>query len=158
MTCLFIYWFIYLGFYVTFQTIQVISQRVEGRAEENNTYSSSGLCTVNCRPTASNYHISNKVYPECAGYGNVPITQINWLMPIGWIAPIFHIHHFSLNFLCLESGLWYFREHHSSTENFMSLTEWPFSVKCLETGVILFSLGWFTECLCSYILSLNSLE
>ena len=101
--------------------------------------------------------ISNEVYPECAGYGNVPITQINWLMPIGWIAPIFHIHHFSLNFLCLESGLWYFREHHSSTENFMSLTEWPFSVKCLETGVILFSLGWLTECLCSYILFLNGL-
>ena len=29
---------------------------------------------------------------------NIPMVQINWLMPIGWIAPIFHIHHFSLIF------------------------------------------------------------
>ena len=30
----FIYFFIYLGFYVTFNTVQVISRRVVGRAEE----------------------------------------------------------------------------------------------------------------------------
>ena len=37
--------FIYLGFYVTFNTVQVISRRVVGRAEETSTYSSSGFCT-----------------------------------------------------------------------------------------------------------------
>ena len=49
--------FIYLGFYVAF--IQVISRRVVRRAEETSTYSSLGFCTVNCRPTASNYHLSH---------------------------------------------------------------------------------------------------
>ena len=53
------YVFIYLGFYVTFNTIQVISRRVVGRAEETSTYSSLGFCTVNCRPTASNYQLSH---------------------------------------------------------------------------------------------------
>ena len=51
--------FIYLGFYVAFNTVQVISRRVIGRAEETSTYSSSGFCTVNCRPTASNYQLSH---------------------------------------------------------------------------------------------------
>ena len=51
--------FIYLGFYVAFNTVQVISRRVVGRAEETSTYSSLGFCTVNCRPTASNYHLSH---------------------------------------------------------------------------------------------------
>ena len=45
---------IYLGFYVAFNTVQIISQRVVGKAEETSTYSSLGFCTVNCRPTASN--------------------------------------------------------------------------------------------------------
>ena len=40
--------FIYLVFYVAFNTIQVISRRVVGRAEETSTYSSLGFCTVNC--------------------------------------------------------------------------------------------------------------
>ena len=40
--------FIYLGFYVAFNTVQVISRRVVGRAEETSTYSSLGVCTVNC--------------------------------------------------------------------------------------------------------------
>ena len=53
------YLFIYLGFYVAFNTVQVISRRVVGRAEETSTYSSLGLCTVNCRPTASNYQLSH---------------------------------------------------------------------------------------------------
>ena len=48
-----IYLFIW-GFYVAFNTVQVISRRVVGRAEETSTYSSLGFCTVNCRPTASN--------------------------------------------------------------------------------------------------------
>ena len=51
--------FIYSGFYVAFNTVQVISRRVVGRAEETSTYSSSGFCTVNCRPTASNYQLSH---------------------------------------------------------------------------------------------------
>ena len=41
--------FIYLGFYVAFNTVQVISRRVVGRAEETSTYSSLGFCTVNYR-------------------------------------------------------------------------------------------------------------
>ena len=40
-------------------TVQVISRRVVGRAEETSTYSSLGFCTVNCRPTASNYQLSH---------------------------------------------------------------------------------------------------
>ena len=51
--------FVYLGFYVAFNTVQVISRRVVGRAEETSTYSSLGFCTVNCRPTASNYQLSH---------------------------------------------------------------------------------------------------
>ena len=51
--------FIYLGFYVAFNTVQVISRRVVGRAEETSTYSLSGICTVNCRPMASNYQLSH---------------------------------------------------------------------------------------------------
>ena len=51
--------FIYLGFYVAFNTVQVISRWVVGRAEETSTYSLSGFCTVNCRPTASNYQLSH---------------------------------------------------------------------------------------------------
>ena len=34
-------------------------RRVVGRAEETSTYSSLGFCTVNCRPTASNYQLSH---------------------------------------------------------------------------------------------------
>ena len=51
--------FIYLGFYVAFNTVQIISRRVVGRAEETSTYSSLGFCTVNCQPTASNYQLSH---------------------------------------------------------------------------------------------------
>ena len=40
--------FIYLGFYIAFNTVQVISRRVVGRAEETSTYSLLGFCTVNC--------------------------------------------------------------------------------------------------------------
>ena len=47
------------GFYVAFNTVQVISRRVVGRAEETSTYSSLGFCTVNCRPTASNCQLSH---------------------------------------------------------------------------------------------------
>ena len=54
-----IYLFIYLGFYLVFNTVQVISRQVVGRAEETSTYSSSGFCTVNCQPTASNYQLSH---------------------------------------------------------------------------------------------------
>ena len=51
--------FIYLGFYVAFNTVQIISRRVVGRTEETSTYSSSGFCTVKCQPTASNYQLSH---------------------------------------------------------------------------------------------------
>ena len=51
--------FIYLRFYIAFNTVKVISRRVVGRAEETSTYSSSGICTVNCQPTASNYQLSH---------------------------------------------------------------------------------------------------
>ena len=57
MVDLFIYLFGF--FYVAFNTVQVISRRVVGRAEETSTYSSLGLCTVNCRPMASNYQLSH---------------------------------------------------------------------------------------------------
>ena len=51
--------FIYLEFYVAFNTVQVISRWVVGRAEETSKYSLLGFCIVNCRPTASNYHLSH---------------------------------------------------------------------------------------------------
>ena len=48
--------FIYLfGVLRRFQHCKVISRRVVGRAEETSTYSLLGFCTVNCRPTASNW-------------------------------------------------------------------------------------------------------
>ena len=57
---LYIIGFIYLFFfYVAFNTVQVISRRVVGRAEETSTYSSLGFYTVNCRPMASNYQLSH---------------------------------------------------------------------------------------------------
>ena len=49
----------YLGIWVTFNTVQVISWWVVGRAEETSTYTWSRFCTVNCRPMASNYQLSN---------------------------------------------------------------------------------------------------
>ena len=51
--------FFYLGFYVAFNTVQLISRQVVGRAEETSTYGLLGFCTVNCRPTASNYQLSH---------------------------------------------------------------------------------------------------
>ena len=51
--------FIYLGFFVAFNTVQVTSPWVVGRAEETSTYSWSRFCTVNCRPRASNYQFSH---------------------------------------------------------------------------------------------------
>ena len=38
----------YLGFYVAFNTVQVISRWVVGRAEETRTYSWLRFCNVNC--------------------------------------------------------------------------------------------------------------
>ena len=45
---IYVYLFIYLGFYVAFNTVQVISRWVVGKAEETSTYSSLGFCTANC--------------------------------------------------------------------------------------------------------------
>ena len=50
-TCL----FVYLGFYVAFNTVQVISRRVVGRAEEISTYSSSGFCTADQRQATTSF-------------------------------------------------------------------------------------------------------
>ena len=44
---LFLLQFIYLGFYVTFNTVQVISRQVVRRAEETSTHNWSRFCTVN---------------------------------------------------------------------------------------------------------------
>ena len=89
------------GFYVAFNTVQVISRRVVGRAEETSTYSWSIFCTVNCRPTASNYQLSNlrsgqepnpdlrggggggggggRVLPLCQPWPPQCETGLNWL-------------------------------------------------------------------------------
>ena len=50
-----------MGFYVAFNTVQVISRRVVGRAEGTSTYSWSRFCTVNCRSTESNYQMEEGV-------------------------------------------------------------------------------------------------
>ena len=73
--------FVYLGFYVAFNTVQVISRRVVGRAEETSTYSSLGFCTVNCRPTASNYLaiLANKI-KICQGV--YCVTQLSFVKPV----------------------------------------------------------------------------
>ena len=49
----------------TINTVQVIKRRVVGRSEETSTYSSLGFCTVNCRPTASNYPDSIPTLAQC---------------------------------------------------------------------------------------------
>ena len=55
-----LYKFIYLFWvYAAFNTVQVISRWVVGRAEETSTYSLSRFCTVNCRPMSSNYQLSH---------------------------------------------------------------------------------------------------
>ena len=54
--------FIYLGFYIALNTVQVISRQVVGRADETSTYIWSRFCTVNCPPTASNYQLSHLRY------------------------------------------------------------------------------------------------
>ena len=64
--------FIYLGFYVAFNIVQVISRWVVGREEETSTYSLLGFCTVNCRPTASNYQLSHL---RCAG-DQTPASEV----------------------------------------------------------------------------------
>ena len=46
------------GVGVTFNTVQVISRWVLGRAEETSTYSWSRFCNVNCRPSES-YQVSH---------------------------------------------------------------------------------------------------
>ena len=51
--------FIYLGFYIVFNTVQVISRQVVRRSEETSAYSWSRFCTVNCRPMASKYQLSH---------------------------------------------------------------------------------------------------
>ena len=80
------YLFIYLGFYVASNTVQGISRRVVGRTEETLTYSLSGFCTVNCRPTASNYQLSHL----SESVTTLPLWPQNMLLPpaIVWHIPI----------------------------------------------------------------------
>ena len=52
-------YFIYLGFNIALNTIQVISRRVVLWAEETSTYSWSRFCTVNCWQMVSNYQLSH---------------------------------------------------------------------------------------------------
>ena len=49
--------FIYFGFYITFNTVQGISQWVVLWAEETSTYIER-FCTVICRPAVSSYQLS----------------------------------------------------------------------------------------------------
>ena len=63
--------FIYLEFCIAFNTVQIISRWVVGRAEETSTNSWSRFCTVNCRPTASNYQL----FPLEVGLGTAPQSQ-----------------------------------------------------------------------------------
>ena len=73
-TIMIIYLFIiYLGFYVAFNTVQVISRWVVGRAEETSTYSSSGFCTVNCRPTAMYYYETLVLLLHSGAMPNIPL-------------------------------------------------------------------------------------
>ena len=62
--------FIYLGFHVTSNTVQTISRLVVLWAEETSTYSWSRFCTVNCRPSVSNYQL----YHLRAGFE--PLTSV----------------------------------------------------------------------------------
>ena len=48
MCILFYLFYFSFGVYVTFDTVQVISRPVVGRAEETSTYSLLGFCTVIC--------------------------------------------------------------------------------------------------------------
>ena len=40
--------FIHMGFYIAFNTVQIISRRQDLSVEETSTYSWSNFCTVNC--------------------------------------------------------------------------------------------------------------
>ena len=55
---LFIYLFIWGGYDIAFNTVQVISRRAAGRAEETSIHSWFRFSTVNCRPSVSNYQCS----------------------------------------------------------------------------------------------------
>ena len=81
--------FIYLEFYIAFNSVQVISRRVVLWAEETSTYSWSRFCTVNCRPTASNYQLSHlrlcrEPNPGLRGgrrecYHSATVAPVKWL-------------------------------------------------------------------------------
>ena len=56
--CFHTYQFIYLEFFVASNTVQIISQLVVLWEEETSTYSWSRFCTLNSRPSVSNYQLS----------------------------------------------------------------------------------------------------
>ena len=69
--------FISLGFYVTFNTVQVISRWVVVCTEETSTYNWLSFCTVYCRPTVSDYHfyhISSGIEPQTSEVGGECVT------------------------------------------------------------------------------------
>ena len=68
--CIDFFYLIYFGFYVAFNTIQVISRRVVGRAEETSTYSWSRFCTVN-----GNFQLSHLR----SGWELNPDLWVQWL-------------------------------------------------------------------------------
>ena len=68
--------FIYLGFYIAFNTVQVMSGPVVGRAEETSTYSSSVRVRVmKCRVLCTPWDIKNGV-PQCENGAQVILWHI----------------------------------------------------------------------------------
>ena len=51
--------YLFIWGFTSLSTLQVISRRVVGRAEETSTHIWSRFCTVNCWPMASNYQLSH---------------------------------------------------------------------------------------------------
>ena len=88
----------------------------------------------------------------------MPIAHTCWLMPRGARECSLKIQDSSCLLLNPVSLGPNFGVHHSNTENSMCETLWFSVVKCLDTGVLLVGFGFETECLCSYILFLNSLQ
>ena len=87
------YLLIYLGFYVAFNTVQIISRRIVGRAEETSTCSSLGFC--NCRPSASNYQFCH--LRPCRESNPRPQRWEARVLPLCHRGPLFHIQRLPYN-------------------------------------------------------------
>ena len=99
---LFIYYFIW-GF-------TSLSQWVVGRGEETSVYSSSGFCTVNCRPMASNYQLSYLRPCLEPNPSESVITLPPWNLHIyerlwtSCIPPVLSVYSRIFNFICSLTG------------------------------------------------------